>query len=329
MIGKMDEYLIHQTVATLDQVASDDANWQDRFYFNLHDQQGKFVAITGLGAFPNRRTVEAYLFAIYDGHHYTYFVNRSLNNDREEMWAGGLAFSVVEPLKVWRLQIEDKENAIEADLEFRARFQPYQFQPIFWHKGDKVVAHQMHYTQGGAYSGSFRIGDREVTNLIGLRDRSWGIRSLLDVDVWYWVSAQFPSYLITAWLWETRDGQPISIDGALVRASGEVRPFVSMEHQLELWPDSKRPRSAAYTLTDAEGKKLSLTASELSTICIALAVPPHFQEIDQETWRKAQASSLGFDQFCRFRCGDDVGYGVIEYMLVGGSQRYNIPAFAP
>jgi hypothetical protein len=329
MIGRMDEYLIHQTVATLDRVASDDMNWQDRFYFNIHDREGKFVAITGLGAFPNRRTVEAYLFAVCDGHHYSYLANRSLGNDREDMSAGGLCFSVVEPLSVWRLQLQDPDNAIEADLEFRAGFQPYEFKPIFWEKGGRVVAHQAHYTQGGAYSGSFRVGDREITDLIGLRDRSWGIRSLLDVDMWYWVSAQFPDYFITAWLWETRDGKPISMDGALVRAGGEVRPFVAMEHELELWPGAKRPKSASYTLTDIEGKKLALSAGELSTICLALGVPLHFEESDQETWKKAQASSLGFDQFCQFRCGDDVGYGVIEYMMSGGSQRYNIAPFSP
>lgn len=329
MIGKMDEYLIHQTVATLDRVASDDPNWQDRFYFNIHDREGRFVAISGLGAFPNRRMVEAYLFAVLDGRHYTYFANRSLGNDREEMSAGGLSFSVVEPLTAWRLKLNDPDNAIQADLEFRAAYQPYEFKPILFQKGERTVAHQMHYTQGGTYRGSFRIGQREMTGLIGLRDRSWGIRSLLEVDVWYWLSAQFADYFITAWLWETRDGQLISMDGALVRADGQMRPLVGMEHELQLAPGSKRPVSAAYTLTAADGGKLSLVAEELSTICVALGQPAHYVESDAEVWKKAQASSLGFDQFCRFRCGEDVGYGVIEYMLVGGSQRYGIPAFAP
>jgi hypothetical protein len=236
---------------------------------------------------------------------------------------------VVEPLSVWRLQLHDPDNAIEADLEFRVGFPPYEFKPIFWEKGGRVVAHQMHYTQGGAYEGSFRIGGKEMTNLIGLRDRSWGIRSLLDVDMWYWVSAQFPDYFITAWLWETKDGKPISMDGALVRAGGELRPFVSMGHDLELWSGTKRPKAASYALTDAEGKRLALSAEELSTICLALGVPTHYEERDEETWGKAQAASLGFDQFCRFRCGDDVGYGLIEYMMTGGSQRYNIAPFAP
>lgn len=325
MIGKMDEYLIHQEVATLDKVASDDVNWQDRFYFNIHDREGKFLAISGLGAFPNRRTVEAYLFAVVDGHHYTYLASRGLENDREDMSAGGLRFTVVEPMKAWRLQLEDGDNAIKADLEFRARFQPYEFKPIFWQKGDKVVANQMHYTQGGVYDGSFRVGNQEFTDLIGLRDRSWGIRSLLDVDMWIWISAQFPDYFITCWLWETLAGEAISVDGALVRDDGEIRPFVGLEHELELWPATKRPKSAAYTLVDAGGERLSLTASELSTICIALGVPPHFEEKDEETWRRAQAFSLGFDQFTRYRLGDDVGYGVVEYWLVGGSQRYDIP----
>src|SRR3990172_82410 len=101
----MDEYLVHQTEKPLAQVASDHPDWQDRFYFNIHDRHGRFAAITGLGAFPNRTAIgpggmaQAYLFVVQDGQHYSYLNVRPLTDDREVMRAGSLSYSIVEPLK--------------------------------------------------------------------------------------------------------------------------------------------------------------------------------------------------------------------------------------
>ena len=99
MIGRADELLVHQTEKPLAQVVSDHPEWQDRFYFNIHDRGGKFAVITGLGAFPNRKAgphgmVQAYMFVIHNGRHYAYLNVRPINADREEMRAGSLSFAI-------------------------------------------------------------------------------------------------------------------------------------------------------------------------------------------------------------------------------------------
>jgi hypothetical protein len=77
-----------------------------------------------------------------------------------------------------------------------------------------VVVKQRHYTQAGKYEGSLIIGGRTFTDLAGMRDRSWGVRDMMRVPFWVWISAQFPAYCISGWLWETPEGEVIDADGA-------------------------------------------------------------------------------------------------------------------
>jgi len=320
----MDEYLVHQTEKPLAQVASDHPDWQDRFYFNIHDRHGQFAAITGLGAFPNRKMMQAYLFAVHNGQHYSYLNVRPLNDDREVMQTGSLSYSIVEPLTAWRLDIADEANGVRGSLEFRARCPLYRFSPIHWQNGDKLVVHQMHYTQAGLYSGSFTIGDEVFTDLLGIRDRSWGVRAMADVPIWMWVSAQFDDFCISAWLWETPEGEVIHADGALVPEQGEVRPITAIEHDLDVWPGTKRPRKGRFLLTAATGEKLALTASEIGTIFLG-PTAGRWSDSDAAALAAADAAAFGFDQHCRFQLGDQTGFGVVEYMMTGGSRRYGIP----
>jgi hypothetical protein len=320
----MDEYLVHQTEKPLAQVASDHPEWQDRFYFNIHDRDGEFAAITGLGAFPNRNMMQAYLFVVHKGQHYAYLNVRSLANDREVMAAGSLSFTIIEPMIAWRFDIADEANGVHGSLEFRPRCPLYEFSPIRWQDGDRLVVNQMHYTQAGSYSGSLAIGDTTFSDPIGIRDRSWGVRDMPRVPMWIWISAQFSGFCISAWLWETPEGEVIHADGALTYESGDVRPITAIEHELELWPETKRPKRGRFRLMLASGETLRLTADEIGTIFLG-PMASCWSDADSEALAKADAASFGFDQHCRFQLGDETGIGIVEYMVTGGSQRYGIP----
>ena len=330
MIGKADEYLVHQAELPLAQVVSDHPEWQDRFYFNIHDREGKFAAITGLGVFPNRKAagpqgmVQAYLFVVHNGRHYAYLNVRPIQADREEMRAGSLSYAIEEPLESWRLEIADEANGISGSLLFRARCPLYSFSPIRWQDGERLVVNQLHYTQSGLYEGSFTVGGETFTNLLGMRDRSWGVRDMANVPVWYWISAQFPDFCVSAWLWETPEGEVIHCDGGIIPEKGEARSVTGMEHELELWPGSKRPKASRFTLTMADGERLSLEAEEIGTIYLGPA-PNVWSDADAEVLAAAGANAFGLDQHCRFQMNGETGYGIVEFMFTGGSKRYGIP----
>lgn len=323
MLGKMDEYLVHQAVAPLAQVSSPDPHWQDRFYFNLHDDRGEFLAITGLGAFPNRSVMEGYLLAVQRRRHYSHFVSRPLSADREEMTAGGLSFAIVEPMRSWRLQLAPADFPVQGRLLFEARCPAYEFGTIRWDKDEHTVVHQCHYTQPGRYVGTLQVSDELREGLMGMRDRSWGIRNLLLVDMWIWVSAQFPRACLTAWLWETAQGETIYCDGALVSESGELQRVLSMAHELELWPGTRRPRRARLRLTLSDEGGLELAAEEAASIYLGRQ-PSFWSEEDRQAVAQAEASAFGYDQLCRFSGDGLEGWGVVEYIFVGGCRRYGI-----
>ena len=329
MTGRMDEFLIHQTEKPLAQVASDHQEWQDRFYFNMHQREGDLAVMTGLGAYPNRGIMQGYLLATLGGEHYAYLSVRQLADERDRMETGSLSFSVVEPLKTWRLELTDEANEIRGSLEFRARCPLYQFSPIRWENEGRTVVHQMHYTQAGIYEGSLTIGGRTFDHLIGIRDRSWGIRDMARVPVWIWISAQFEEFCVSAWLWETPGGEVIHEDGAITYETGEVLGIRRIEHELELSPSSRRPRSGRFHLTTDEGEKHELLASEIGSIYL---VPPisRWSDADAETSARAEAAAFGYDQHSRFQMAGKTGTGIVEYMLTGGNKRYGIrPAAMP
>jgi hypothetical protein len=242
------------------------------------------------------------------------------------MYAGSLRFDIVEPLKSWRIEVADEANGIQASLRFDARCPLYTFSPVKWQNGDHTVVDQLHYTQSGRYTGSFRIGDQTWTDgLTGMRDRSWGIRAMAEVPMWIWVSAQFAAFNVTAWLWETPEGKVIHQDGAIVHESGEIQPIKTIAHELEVPPGRKCPARARYTFGLESGETVELTAEGMDAIMLGPMFGGRWDESDPEVVAKADADSFGFDQHNRFQMNGEDGIGVIEYMFTGGVQKYAIP----
>ena len=100
--------------------------------------------------------------------------------------------------------------------------------------------------------------------------------------------------------------------------------MTGIEHELDIWPGTKRPRAARFQLTMADGKIESLTASEIETIFLAPGLT-HWADSDAESLKRADGSSFGFDQHCRFELADETGCGIVEYMVTGGHRRLGIP----
>jgi hypothetical protein len=156
MAGKMDEYLVHQAVRPIAEVDSDHKDWQDRLYFNFVDLSGEFVALTGYGAFPNRKVAQGLILVNLGREHFAYFGARPLEEDREVMQAGTLRFEIIEPLKSWRIELADEANRIEGSLEFHARCPLYTFRPIQWKKGTTVGRTRCTTRSSGATRGRSR-----------------------------------------------------------------------------------------------------------------------------------------------------------------------------
>jgi len=70
MLSKYDDYPIHQTDRELTEIGSQDPNWEEAVYFNIHDRSGEFSAVCGLDVFPNAQYVAGWLSVLHDGEHF-------------------------------------------------------------------------------------------------------------------------------------------------------------------------------------------------------------------------------------------------------------------
>ncbi len=116
----------------------------------------------------------------------------------------------------------------------------------------------------------------------------------------------------------------IHCDGGIIPEEGEVRSVTGIEHELELRSGSKRPKASRFILTTADGERLSLEADEIGTIFLARA-PNAWSDADVEALAAADANAFGFDQHCRYQMNGETGYGIVEFIVTGGSKRYGIP----
>ncbi len=322
MIGKMDEYLIHQSETTIDHVVSTDVNWQDRFYFNLLDRKGTFAATLGYGVFPNRNIGAGFLRIAHDKKVYAVNFSKELNCDREDIRAGSLAVDVVEPLRKWHLSLEEKELGVSLDLEFTGRSAPYEFKHIYHRKNNRVMWNQVHYTQAGAYTGKLNVAGKKITDLYGIRDRSWGMRDMEEIDLWIWMSVNFGDYWLTAWQSEYADGRVICSDGALTRdGSFGSMPLVMETHDFRFESGSRIPSAATYILKDVEGKTIEVQAKTVGTVFHPFT-PGLIDLRDPDKLKQLDNTSPIFGLVQEFKVGKDVGYGITECLVGGGSEQY-------
>ena len=60
-VTSFDDYPVHQSADWIANVATSDRNFYDRYYFNALDTNGEFMAIFGLGQYPNLGTTDAFI----------------------------------------------------------------------------------------------------------------------------------------------------------------------------------------------------------------------------------------------------------------------------
>ena len=328
MLSTCDDYLMHQTNKPLAEVASDDPNWQEAIYFNIHDRTGQFSAICGLDVFPNAQYAAAWLITLHAGQHYAYLHAGPLGNWREELGAGTLSFSIVEPMRRWRLQLADEANGIHAALDFEARCPAYHFRPIRCEQAGEVVFDQAYYNQAGVYRGTFAVGNHRFTDLWGLRARRWGTLVMPRIPFYNWVSIPLPSRCITAWQFESYEGEILYCDGAVVTEGGETAPITRIAHEWTLPPGSRHPTRAGLVLSLASGDAVRVDCRELGTHFVG-AMPGRWSDADPAARAFAEANAYSIEACCEFTVGAERAIGIFDVVSRAGYRRYGLAPLAP
>jgi len=346
-----DERFTHQFPRPFDEVHDDDGSWSDRCYFFVHSPDGSLLVTNGYGNNPNQRKAAGYgKVALTDGRHWDLTVGRPVTGaDRDDLHAGPMRWTCVEPLRHWMIELGPNPTGIEWELHYEPRLPMWELLPMHVEVGGHKILDMFHMKESGRYTGWVQIDGerRSVDGWHGGRDRTFGVRVADEIDFWIWLDAGFDDCSVQAWLIEDHDGDVLYVDGGITYADGTVSSrIVEIRHEISFDGDRKRPVAADLTIVDADGREHRLSGtSPHRDVGVYYGHPiPGFgvERYDgggflvHSAWSSAaaddltvvEAQSMSIDQLMRFELDGRDGHGIFE-LLTGGrsSARYpNWPA---
>ena len=365
MLTKYDEFLCHQIVSTFDHIETSDRMWTERTWFSAHDTSGKLHLVTSIGYYPNRNVMDAYGSVAVDGKtQYTVRASRELHPDIDTK-VGPFSYQVIEPLRRLRAALAENEHGLSFDVEFEATMPPHEQEqaPQFIRSRGRVIQNVNRYFQVGKPSGWIKVEGQtyqiDKNSWLAERDHSWGIRrtgaeSETGVQpgeippgfCFQFSLMQFPEWGVFFEQPEDWEGKPFHSSGAVFYPYGsgkEELKLVNIEHDYQFRPDIRQLTSGRLVLTAIDGSKIELSVHPLSVVYMmpggyfgykgfthGLWMGPYYIDglkLDLTDPNVEREISFFDDRMCEMRCGDDVGYGIIELVVTGKYPRYGYQGY--
>lgn len=208
----------------------------DRFVFNLHQVDSAVPSVLiGHGVYPGRNTADGFAIVV-DGVVQTNLRWSTEFDSTDSRSAGPFSFAVVEENRVWRLRLADNPTELTFDLEWTARA-PYWAGSIDVENASNEKTSFDHLFQSGHYTGALNLRGRswDVDGWYGQRDRSRGVRTMSGGQgLHQWIQIQFPDRSVGVLLVESRTGERILLEGAVMHVDGRVDDVIDVKHALDL-----------------------------------------------------------------------------------------------
>jgi hypothetical protein len=222
-----------QDALTLPGTAGLPRGFFDRFVFNLHPEARAPSVIVGLGVYPAADVIDGFAIAVTPSEQRNLRFSTELSAT-DGTSAGPLSWRVLEPLKTWQLRLGPNPAGLEFDLTWRARSPAWAGEVTVPNTGGPPSSFS-HLFQSGRYDGTLRLDGRQqdIGGWYGQRDRSRGVRSMSGGQgLHLWRQAQFPDRCVGFLLEETRQHEPVLLEGAVMHESGELDTIIAVRHSL-------------------------------------------------------------------------------------------------
>lgn len=368
LLTRFDDFPVHQTSEPLAYLATSDRNAYGRYWFNGFDPDGEFYFGIAFGIYPHREVMDCALsLVLKDGTQHSFRASRRLRGDRTDMRVGPLTLSIVEPMRILRVQIADNATGITADLHFHAR-SPAHAEPVDrMRQGIRTVMQSTRYTQFGMWGGHIQVGqdrvDVDPARILGTRDRSWGWRPTGEPEggvsppipeqvFWLWAPILWADRATHYGLYEHADGRrwkefahifplyPAGSDFDPVSGEG-FREAVAGEHRLSFQPGTRFAGASEIDIIEA-GRTITMKLEPL------LRFPMMGIGYQHQSWGHgffkgeeaitaesgniadldpANPQSQHVQTVVRATIGDEVGHGVLEQAIFGPHDRYGLKGF--
>ncbi len=252
-LSAWDDYPIHQSPVVESAVSPNLPGWAERFYFNVLRPTGEIVAILGGGVYPVRGVGECYFCRLDGDRQENIRAWSELPRAGAEATTGPFQIRCESPLRDWSVGIDVD------DVRFKARFvgilPPYLYSVL-----------DVPSTDAGGDFDLYRhfvaIGDWEVedaggldlpANLIGVRDRTWGVRTR-RIRKHNWYVFNLGDVLLTLIHQELADGSVFFSEAGAVHGDGRVERMRVVGHDLRYDPNSREVHAGSFTLAGEDGE---------------------------------------------------------------------------
>ena len=354
MLHALDDYPLHQTPQPISHPASDSPNVYDRYFFNGYSRDGSVFFAVAFGVYPNRRVMDGAFSVVHDGVQHDVRASRACPRDRMQTAAGPIEVQVVEPMRRHRIVV-DGRHGVAADLTMTA-IAPVVEEPRFVHQVDGRTAFDYtRLTQFGRWTGWIEIDGHRIEladagDVVGVRDRSWGVRPVGDPV------AGPPSAPQFFWLWAptvfedacTHFALNQEADGRTWHQSGAVVPVLTDDEPTLVPGRVQRGETATFDVTWRPGTRWAAAITTRLGVWNAAPV-----EITYEPFLQFQMVGIGYrhpvwghgrwvgpdestrdaivladvdpgdhlmlhvQALARARWGDREGIGVVEQLVIG------------
>jgi len=359
MLSKFDDYPIHQTPEPIAHAASSDRNVYDRYWFNGYARDGEFYFGIGLGVYPNRGIMDCGFSIVRDGEQHAFHASRRAPAEPSETRVGPFRIEVLEPMRALRVVLDPNETGIECELTFEARTACVEEGRQTLRNTRHVMMDATRFAQFGRWQGRVRYAGRtlaiEAPQVLGTKDRSWGIRPVGEPEsggapvaavpqvFFLWAPLHWEDHCTHYLTFEEATGHKWHQDALIVPAyhepaaiPGVVDPGVETwshtEHRIAYEPGTRRARGAEIALVSKNGERRDIALEPL--ICFRMKGIGYTHSewghgrwkgelaLGGESWKCDEVEPLALEnqhiqQVVKARCGDREGVGVLEQLCLG------------
>lgn len=224
MLTKADDYPVHQTPEPI-AFAGSDRNFYDRYFFNGYSSDGAMFFAVAMGFYPQLGIADAAFSLIVDGVQHNVRASRHLvGGERLDLSVGPIHIDIIAPLQQICVRLDANDSGIMADMMFTARHAPIEEPRFIRRNGTRMFMDYTRMTQNGVWSGTITNEGETISladgNIMGTRDRSWGIRPVgaaesqppvggsLAQFFWLWSPCNFAKHSVFAHTNDDANGLP-------------------------------------------------------------------------------------------------------------------------
>lgn len=366
MLSPLDDFPIHQVPRPITTPASTDRHAYGRYWFGALHRAGEFQIEAAFGRYANLGVTDCSLSIARNGEQHSFHASREAPLDPTDLTIGPFRLEVLEPMRRLRISVDDNETGIAADLTWRARTGSLLEDHTEMHSGARVMIDMARFIQFGTWSGTVTADGTTTTvdpdDVVGVRDRSWGIRPVGEPapgrptqhgpTCWLWAPIHFDVECRVIGWFQHVGGEFWRADGHRIPVLDPVPPTIEADHpdvfrtepvgqDVEFEPGSRMIRRASFDVRTPTGVE-TMTVETLHRFHmrgLGYANPEWGHgvwhgdlEVGAEHWRFADLDPLDpFHQHVhhvvRAEVGGREGVGLLEQILYGPHSQFGFTEF--